>query len=167
MEPYGPSHREGIPGLPGNNGVHRTLMNETELKSIIEQAISNLFEHQPNIVEFTAQTRQTEWNLAFHLAVELSALLPDLDCDIDVLKRGYGYGNKRPDIIFHKRGTHESNYLVVELKRDGNAHRIEADIEKIHEHWFRDPLHYQFAAVINVRTNGKHEVRVFESEAAH
>jgi hypothetical protein len=93
-------------------------MDESKLETILKHAVANLFDHQPNIFEFTPQTGQTEWNLAYHLAVELSALLPDLHCDIDVLKRGYGYGNRRPDIIFHERRTHRSNFLVIEMKRD-------------------------------------------------
>ena len=97
-------------------------MNEAELKSAIGQAIAKLFEHQPNIFEFTPETGQTEWNLAHHLAVELSALFPGLDHDLDVTKRNYG--DRRPDIIFHKRGTHESNFLVVEVKRDGGPRAI-------------------------------------------
>jgi hypothetical protein len=69
----------------------------------------------------------------------------------------------RPDIVFHRRGTHASNHLVVEIKRDGNAREVEADIEKIREHWFRNPLHYQFGAVVNLRSDGKHEIQVFKN----
>jgi len=144
-------------------GEMETLMNESKLKSILEKAIANLFEHQPNILKFTAQTGQTEWNLAYHLAVELSALLPALDCDIDVLKRGYGYGNRRPDIIFHARGNHRSNFLVIEMKRDGKLTDIRRDIKKIQGHWFRRPLHYQFGASINLRTDGNHEVQILKN----
>ena len=137
------------------------LMNESELKSILERAVANLFERQSSIFEFTPETGQTEWNLTHHLAVELHAFFPSLDYDLDVVKRDYG--NMRPDIVFHKRGTHESNYLVVEVKRDGNAREVEADIEKIHAHWFRNPLHYQFGAVVNLQSDGKHEIQVFKN----
>lgn len=137
-------------------------MNDSELKSILEKAVANLFERQPNIFEFTPETGQTEWNLTHHLAVELHAFFPSLDHDLDVLKRGYD--NMRPDIVFHKRGTHTSNFLVVEVKSDGNPHDIEADMEKIHVHWFREPLRYQFGAVVNLRTSGKHQIQVFKNE---
>jgi len=96
-----------------------TLMNESELNAILEKAVANLFAHQPNIYEFAPGTGQTEWNLAHHLAVELRAFFPSLDHDLDVLKRDYD--NMRPDIIFHKRGTHEANHLVVEVKRDSSS----------------------------------------------
>jgi len=136
-------------------------MNEAEIDSALEQAIARLFEHQPNIFEFTSETGQTEWNLAHHLAVELCKFFPGLDHDLDVVK--WNYENRRPDIIFHKRGTHEANYLVVEMKRDGDPSEIDADIQKIHTHWFRAPLRYEFGAVVNLRTDGKHEIRVFRN----
>ena len=136
-------------------------MNESDPKSVLGLAITRLFEHQPNVFEFTAETGQTEWNLAHHLAVEVHAFFPSLDYDLDVVKRNYK--NMRPDLIFHRRGTHESNYLVIEIKRDGNLREVEADIEKIKRHWFKAPLHYQFGAAINLRSDGKHEIRVFEN----
>jgi len=132
-----------------------------ELKSILEQAIVRLFERQPNIFNFTPTTGQTEWNLAHHLAVELCEFFPSLDHDLDVLKRDYD--NRRPDIIFHTRGTHKANYLVVEIKRDGNPREIDSDVEKIMAYWFRAPLLYEFGAVVNLRTDGNHEVRVIEN----
>jgi hypothetical protein len=118
-------------------------------------------EHQPNIFEFTPETGQTEWNLAHHLAVELCSFFPFLDHDLDVTKRNYG--DKRPDIIFHKRGRHESNYLVLELKRDGNPREIETDIEKIHAYWFQGKLNYQFGALVDLRSDGGHQVQVFKN----
>ena len=138
-------------------------MSEADLKSTLEEAIAKLFEHQPNIFEFTPETGQTEWNLAHHLAIEISALFPGLDHDLDVTKRSYG--NRRPDIIFHKRGTHESNFLVIEVKRDGSPRAIAEDVEKIKGYWFRAPLHYEYGATINVLTDGKHEIQVFKNTA--
>ena|SRR6185437_9707791 len=140
-------------------------MNEQDITGTIEKAVASLFEHQPNIVEFTAQTKQTEWNLAYHLAVELGALFPALNCDIEVLKRGYGYGNRRPDVVFHTRGTHKSNFLVIEIKRNGKPADVKRDINKIRGHWFRKPLRYQFGASINLRLDGKHEIQVLKNTA--
>jgi len=137
-------------------------MNGAKLKAVLEKAVANLFERQPNIFEFTPETGQTEWNLTHDLAVELHAFFPSLDHDLDVLKRGYD--NMRPDIVFHKRGTHTSNFLVVKVKRDGDPRDIDADIEKIHLHWFREPLHYQFGAAVNLRSDGKHGIVVFENK---
>src|SRR5712691_5314114 len=126
-----------------------TLVNESKLKSMLEHAVMKLFEHQPNIFDFTSETGQTEWNLGHHLAVELREYFPLLDHGLDVVKRNYG--NRRPDIIFHKRGTHKTNYLVVEINRDGGLGEIAADIKKVETNWFRGPLRYRFGAVVNLR----------------
>jgi len=142
-------------------GMSDMLMNKSDLKPTLEQAIAKLFEHQPDIFEFTSETGQTEWNLAHHLAVELREFFPSLDHDLDVVK--WGYENRRPDIIFHKRGTHKTNHLVVEIKKDGSPREIAADVEKIKTHWFRAPLHYEFGAVVNLRTEGNHDVQVFQN----
>lgn len=132
-----------------------------DLKTTLAKAVSQLFEHQPKIFSFTPETGQTEWNLAHHLAIELQGFFRDLDCDLDVVKRDYG--DRRPDIVFHKRGTNESNFLVIEIKRDGDSRDVEADIAKVHEFWFKGDLHYQFGAVVDIRSNRNHRIEVFKS----
>jgi hypothetical protein len=136
-------------------------VNTNELKRTIEAAIESLFKHQPNIFDFTPETGQTEWNLAHHLANELHVFFRSLDHDLDVTKKDYGY--RRPDIIFHKRGTHEANHLVVELKKDGSHQEIEAAIDKIHTYWFQEPLRYDFGAVVNLQSDQTFQVQVFEN----
>jgi len=117
-----------------------------------------MFERQPNILDFTPGTGQTEWNLAHHLAVELREFFPSLDYDLEIVK--VNYEKRRPDIVFHRRGTHEANHLVIEIKRDGSAAEVADDIHKIESNWFRAPLHYEYGAMINLRSDGKHEIQV-------
>jgi len=126
-------------------------MESDELSKTLNLAVQNLFQNQPNIFEFTSETNQTEWSLAHHLANEIHRFFPELDCDLDVTKANYD--NRRPDIIFHKRGTHENNFLVIELKKDGGTRELEDDINKIREHWFSHPLSYQFGSVIDLRSD--------------
>lgn len=135
-------------------------MTKGELESVLRKAVTKLFEDRTNA--FTAETRETEWNLAQQLAFGLQEYFPSLDCDVEVIKTNYG--NKRPDIIFHKRGTNESNYLVIEVKKDGKVREIAADVKKIHEGWFRKPLHYRFGAVVDLRTDGRHKVQVLKNK---
>jgi hypothetical protein len=136
-------------------------MNKSEMREKLERAVRNLFANQPNIFEFTSETRQTEWNLAHHLAIEVHKMFPELDCDLDVVK--VNLENRRPDVIFHKRGTHESNYLVIEVKRDGHPADIRDDIEKIRSYWFEDRLHYRFGAVINLKSNKTYQIEVIQN----
>ena len=123
-------------------------MNKEDIHNMVNSAIENLFLNQPNIFDFTTETGQTEWNLAHHLANEIHRFLGKYDCDVDVTK--HSYGNKRPDIIFHRRGTNEFNYLIVEMKYRRNEAAVSDDIEKMHFHWFGKPLEYQFGVVLNI-----------------
>lgn len=137
-------------------------MNEDHIKNILSDSVDNLFKKQSNISEFTSETRQTEWNLAHHLANEIHAFLPELDCDLDLIK--INYDRKRPDIVFHKRGSNQSNVLIVEVKRDGNQKSISDDVEKIKTNWFRGGLSYQFGAVVNLLGDKDSQVRVFKNQ---
>lgn len=137
-------------------------MNKQIIKNVLDRSIGNLFKNQPNIFRFTTATGQTEWNLVHHIANEISDFFPFLDCDLDVTKRNIG--NKRPDIIFHKRGTHRSNFLVVEVKSDGDLKDTQNDKDRISQYWFR-AYKYTFGAVINLRSTGKSEIKVFENSS--
>lgn len=137
-------------------------MNETTIKNILEASLKALFENQPDIFKFTPTTGPTEWNLAHHFANEIYKHFSEYQHDLDVIKRPYD--NKRPDIIFHKRGTHKRNFLVLEVKRDGSPAELEDDIRKIKDFWFKGPLHYQFGAVVNIKEDKTGEVKVVKNE---
>jgi hypothetical protein len=134
-----------------------------EIKTILEQAVDNLFTNQSDIFTFTSQTHQTEWNLAHHLAVEIHEFFSTYNCDIDVTKPNLG--NKRPDIIIHKRGSNEHNFLVIEMKLNGDSQDTKDDIDKIKANWFRSALRYQFGAVINIKSDKTKEVKSFKNPA--
>src|SRR6266446_10690389 len=77
----------------------------TELVAdILASAATFLAEEQPTLSKFTSETNEYEPNLSFHYATILRRFLFWLDCDFDVSKPNLG--NRRPDIIFHKRGIH-------------------------------------------------------------
>ncbi len=126
-----------------------TKMNEDQIKSKLTEALSRLYENQVNLFAFTSQTHQTEWNLVNHLANEVRNIFPEFDCDVDVIKPNLG--NKRPDIILHKRGTHSSNFLVIEVKRSESE--LAGDLDKTRQSWFGSELNYQFGAVIAIMDN--------------
>ena len=132
-----------------------------QVKKILSEAVSNLFEKQPNIFEFTSETGQTEWNLAHHLANEIHAYFSEFDCDLDLTK--VNYDRKRPDIVIHKRGTNDSNFLVIEVKYDRDQRSISDDVEKIKTNWFRGNLNYRFGAVVNLLGSKSSQVEVFKN----
>lgn len=122
------------------------------LKKIIESSVIELEQQQPNILNNTSQTTMTEWNLGHHFANVLSKYIFWLNNDLDVVKRNYN--NRRPDIIFHKRGLNCLNTLVLELKIDYSIN--DSDIVKIKEEWTQDPLNYKYGACISFNRYGGH-----------
>lgn len=129
--------------------------------NILASAAMSLAEEQPTLSKFTSETNEYEPNLSFHYANTLRRFLFWLDCDFDVIKPNFE--NKRPDIIFHKRGIHSLNFLVVEVKR--SERDAEEDIEKINDNWFKEPLSYRFGASVVLRENGSFCVQLLESSA--
>ena len=129
------------------------------INRILCSALKNLFDSQQDILNFTSQTGQTEWNLTHHLANEIHKYIFWLNHDLDVTKRNIH--NKRPDIIFHKRGTNELNFLIIEVKYGDVS--VEEDIKKIQEDWMGGELNYRFGASIKIVSKDKYEVIVFEN----
>lgn len=134
----------------------------SDIADKLSLARQRLFEAQPDLFAFTDATHQSEWNLAHHYANEVHNIFPEYDCDSDVIKSEYG--NMRPDIIVHKRGTHEFNLLVVEIKR--KRVDVQDDIRKITEHWFRPPLRYLFGAVVTICDTELPYICVLENTAS-
>ena len=132
-------------------------MNMFELiGNILVSSIHNLFKNQPDVLITTKLTRMTEWNLGHHLANEIAKYIFWLNHDLDVTKSYYG--NRRPDIIFHKRGINDLNFLVAEIKVNISA---EEDIKRI-KNWMDNPLCYRFGTTIFVQSVNNFEVTVFQ-----
>lgn len=134
-------------------------MNEKEIQEKLEIAIKNLFINQEDIFEFTLESGTTEWNLAHHLAFEIQKEFPQFQHDIELTKSSFEY--KRPDIILHKRGSHNNNFLVIEVKYQKNTQN---DINKIKNYWFEYPLRYKFGASIRIDNSIRFDVKVIKNE---
>lgn len=130
-------------------------MTVEEVTRLIEQAWEKLMLDQPDFSYFTPQTTQRELNIAHHFARYLDELLNTrvdwpISHDFDIWK---GEQQKRPDIVFHQRGTHENNLLVIELKVDGSKQDQLKEIKRIKEVWFNE-FGYKFGAYLNVTRTG-------------
>lgn len=136
---------------------------KTLLAHILASALLRLRRAEAKRGDFTSQTNWHEPNLSFHLANELVPYLFWLDCDFDVTKSGHE--DKRPDIIFHRRGTNNLNFLVIELKREASRCGIKADLQKIRDEWFGGALLYRFGAGIITDERAKRfEVHLLEKD---
>jgi len=127
-----------------------------EQAQIIQSAISDLFANQPNILSHTDETTMTEWNLAHHLSNEISKYLFWLDNDNDVTKKIHGF--RRPDMIFHRRGRSNNNWLVVELKIANSIN--DDDTAKITQDWLRGGLKYSFGACVSIANKDKYCIQI-------
>ncbi len=134
-------------------------MTKEKIKNILEKAGKDMLSNQPTLFEFSSETHQSEWNLGHHLANEISKVFTDYDCDLDIIKSNYD--NKRPDIIFHKRGSQEDNFLVIELKRYMGD--MKSDLDKIKNYWFSEPLSYQFGASVVITDDQRIVVEVIKN----
>src|ERR1700687_5264420 len=131
------------------------------MENVLTRAANHLLASQPDLFTFTEATHQSEWNIAGHFANELRKEFPDLQCDTDVIKAGFG--NMRPDVIIHRRKTHAHNLLVVEVKR--RQADIKGDLKKTTQYWFSPPLLYRFGAVIVINDTEAPHVTVLENAA--
>ncbi len=136
-------------------------MTRQEMENVLTQAANRLLASQPDLFTFTEATHQSEWNIVGHFANELRKEFPDLHCDTDVIKAGFG--NMRPDVIIHRRKTHAHNLLVVEVKR--RKADIKGDIKKTTRYWFSPPLLYRFGAVVVINDTEAPHVTVLENTA--
>lgn len=130
------------------------------LASVLNSSVKNLFKNQPDVLLHTSATTMTEWNLGHHLSNEIKKYIFWLNHDVDVSKRNYD--NRRPDIIFHKRGIFSLDFLVVEVKRNENDDR--SDIRKIKNHWMRGRLNYSYGAYINIWNKDNYVGYVFDQQ---
>ena len=131
------------------------------METTLARAANRLITSQPDLFSFTEATRQSEWNIVGHFANELRKEFPDFHCDTDVIKAGFG--NMRPDVIIHRRGTHVNNLLVVEVKR--KKADVKGDLTKTTRYWFSPPLLYRFGAVVVINNAEAPYVRVLENAA--
>jgi hypothetical protein len=132
--------------------MNLTKTNKANIQQILLSAWDLLCQQGIVGSDFTSETKQTEWNISHHYATAIASLLPGiLDHDVDVRKPGYG--DKRPDIIFHTRGTNDNNFLVVELKVNASKLVINRESARIMANWVNG-LGYKYGAVLNVDRAG-------------
>ena len=137
-------------------------MDEKQLEETVRRAATNLFEHQPNMFDFTSETNQTEWNLAHHLAVGIHQFFPDLDCDVDVIK--VNLERKRPDSSSIDEAAKTTSWLLKSKETVTTGTRsLPSKDPGILVRWFGERLHYQFGATVNLRENKTFGIEVIRN----
>ena len=97
----------------------------------INEALTYLYKSDSYLLEIDAY----EVTISHKLACYLQDIFKEYDVDIEFnknLKDSKRVDNeiRRPDIIVHKRGTNDSNFIAIEIKKCSNANK-NFDIEKI------------------------------------
>jgi len=128
-------------------------MEQDEVKKKLDSALQRLFKCDIILLENDANERSITHRLAIYIEDEF----PSWNVDCEYNRVGKGNTPKRiticydhihqnispddtdaqtvyPDIIVHKRGTRESNLLVVEVKKSSNTTSNKCDLLKLKEY---------------------------------
>jgi hypothetical protein len=90
--------------------------------------------------------KMSEWNICHHLAIELGKRFDGYNIDVELVKDD----KRRPDIVIHRRGEHENNLVVFQVKIKPSHKDIADDLQKIEETFFRDPYNYKYGIILSV-----------------
>ena len=112
----------------------------------INKALITLYKRDSYLLKNDAH----EVTISHKLACYLQDMFEEFDVDIEFnknLKDSKRVDNeiRRPDIIVHKRGTNDSNFIAIEIKKCSNANK-NFDIEKIGS--IMNELNYQYGFYI-------------------
>lgn len=112
----------------------------------INEVLNILYKNDSYLLEIDAH----EVTISHKLACYLQAIFKEFDVDIEFnknLKDSKRVDNeiRRPDIIVHKRGTNDSNFIAIEIKKCSNANK-NFDIEKIGS--IMNELNYEYGFYI-------------------
>ena len=127
------------------------MIDYTELKQYVINALKTVYNDDYHLIRYPANERRKEWNhvgeraIVFRFAHYLQNTITNdrrfeklnLDCEYNrngkQPKRLPSFSNGTfPDVILHRRGTNDSNILVIEFKGYWNKNQNN-DIEKLCE----------------------------------
>lgn len=131
-------------------------MFELTCRKLFENALDSLCAVDRHLLHVDASERSISHRLAVHLASEF----PDFDVDCEYNRVGFDVKRLTlserkardddleavtvfPDIVVHKRGSNESNLLVVEMKKGSSNVSPRYDLEKLDA--FRRELGYRYS----------------------
>lgn len=168
-------------------------MKDEDIKTILNQSLSKLFEADGYLMEVGSSEQSISHKLAEHLQGEFVKYGLDVDCEynrniadvstkkqIEVLcslLKNYGLLTKRetelekeiinrsvyPDIIVHKRGNTEENLLVIEVKKHESSVPFEYDKIKLHKFTSSGNLNYQLGAFLVLNGNENPSIEYFKN----
>ena len=127
----------------------------TDVKARLSCAFDALNHYDVRLLEYEANER----TICARLAMHLQAVFPAYDVDVEYNR--YGMDPKTiemdpapgetliyPDVIIHRRGSQESNLLVMELKKCTNTAPRKRDRTKLE--YCVEKFGYEFAVLVEI-----------------
>lgn len=115
---------------------------QNDLNKIIRGSLRKLYLNDIELIKIGGMEQAIAFRFGLYLVKESNQFdwLKDLNVDMEYNKNGNDqkktfrrqYGT-RPDLIIHKRGTNETNVLIVEIKGWWNNEPREMDIIKLED----------------------------------
>ncbi|MEN5408085.1 hypothetical protein [Aliarcobacter butzleri] len=140
-------------------------MEEAKIKTKIEQALMKLKDRDSILLEYNLNERTISHKLGIYIENIFTGY--DVDCEynrissnckiLDMVPKKYVDDDTKaitvyPDIIVHKRGNNDENYIVIEIKKSTNNSPEEIDYDKRKLKEYKSQLGYKFAIFINIAT---------------
>lgn len=118
------------------------------LEELIKKSLDDLYQNDEYLIKHRVAERDITSKFAHYFQNNMrETIIADYDVDCEYNRDGYGMKNidgtlVYPDFILHKRGTNDSNLLIIEFKTWWNSDNRE-DIEKL-KAMMSDLYRYQY-----------------------
>lgn len=118
------------------------------LEELIKKSLDDLYQNDEYLIKHRVAERDITSKFAHYFQNNMrETIIADYDVDCEYNRDGYGMKNidgtlVYPDFILHKRGTNDSNLLIIEFKTWWNSDNRE-DIEKL-KAMMSDRYRYQY-----------------------
>lgn len=127
------------------------------LEKLIKKSLDDLYQNDEYLIKHRVAERDITSKFAHYFQNNMrETIITDYDVDCEYNRDGYGMKNidgtlVYPDFILHKRGTNDSNLLIIEFKTWWNSDNRE-DIEKLKammSDLYRYQYQYGYSIILN------------------
>lgn len=127
------------------------------LEKLIKKSLDDLYQNDEYLIKHRVAERDITSKFAHYFQNNMrETIIADYDVDCEYNRDGYGMKNidgtlVYPDFILHKRGTNDSNLLIIEFKTWWNSDNRE-DIEKLKammSDLYRYQYQYGYSIILN------------------
>ena len=127
------------------------------LEKLIKKSLDDLYQNDQDLLKRKVAERDLTGLFAHYFRNNMKdTAIAEYNVDCEYNRDGYGMKEidgtlVYPDFILHKRGTNESNLLIIEFKTWWNSDNRE-DIEKLKammSEWYRYQYQYGYSIILN------------------